>query len=90
MKHLCAVAAGWALLAGGAANADRLVLTNAAIYTVDEARSWAEALAIDEDGIITAVGSEAEVLAAAGEDSEIVDLGGAWCCRGSRTSTCMR
>ncbi|UWQ27754.1 amidohydrolase [Leisingera sp. M523] len=76
MKHLCAVAAGWALLAGGAANADRLVLTNAAIYTVDEARSWAEALAIDEDGIITAVGSEAEVLAAAGEDSEIVDLGG--------------
>ncbi|MBQ4825510.1 amidohydrolase [Leisingera sp. HS039] len=76
MKHLCAVAAGWALLAGGAANADSLVLTNAAIYTVDEARSRAEALAIDEDGIITAVGSEAEVLAAAGEDPEIVDLAG--------------
>ncbi|QAX28801.1 amidohydrolase [Leisingera sp. NJS204] len=76
MKHLCAVAAGWALLAGGAANADSLVLTNASIYTVDEARSRAEALAIDEDGIITAVGSEAEVLAAAGEDPEIVDLGG--------------
>ncbi|MCF6433490.1 amidohydrolase [Leisingera sp. MMG026] len=76
MKHLCAVAAGWALLAGGAANADSLVLTNASIYTVDEARSRAEALAIDEDGIITAVGSEAEVLAAADEDPEIVDLGG--------------
>ncbi|WP_291731792.1 amidohydrolase [Leisingera sp. F5] len=76
MKHLCAVAAGLAGFAGGAAWAETLVLTNAVIYTVDEERSWAEALAIDETGVIAAVGSEAEVLAAAGKDAEIVNLGG--------------
>lgn len=76
MKHLRTVVAGLTLLAGGTADAGTLVLTNAAIYTVDEARSWAEALAIDEDGILVAVGSKAEVLAAAGENAETVDLGG--------------
>lgn len=76
MKHLFTIAAGLASIAGSAAISEPLVLTNAAIYTVDETRSWAEALAIDADGIIAAVGSEAEVLAAAGEGAEIVDLGG--------------
>lgn len=76
MKTLCAVAAGLAGLAASAAWAEKLVLTNGAIYTVDEARSWAEALSIDEDGKIAAVGRETEVLAAAGEGAEIVDLGG--------------
>ncbi|QDI77336.1 MULTISPECIES: amidohydrolase [Leisingera] len=76
MKHLCTIAAGMAGLAASAAWAETLVLTNAEIYTVNEARSWAEALSIGEDGKISAVGSEAEVLAAAGEGAEIVDLGG--------------
>lgn len=53
-----------------------LVLTNAKIYTVNRAAPRAEAIAIDERGVIIAVGSKKDVLAAAGADAKMVDLGG--------------
>lgn len=54
---------------------DMLVLTNARIYTVDQNRSWQEAMAIDAEGVISAVGSNAEILERFGDAVE-VDLGG--------------
>ncbi len=45
------------------------------VYTVDPARPWAEAVAI-EDGMIVAVGDDAEVLALATSATERVDLDG--------------
>lgn len=71
---------GFFLSAGMAASppafARTKVLTNASIHTVDPRAPAAEAMAIDDGGIILAVGTEKEVLAAAGEDAEIIDLGG--------------
>ena len=46
-----------------------LVLGNAKVYTVDSQR-WAEAVAIDEDGLIVAVGSEPSVLSRYSTPSE--------------------
>lgn len=54
--------------------ADR-VLVNAAVYTVDDRRTWAEAVAIDE-GRIVYVGDNAGAQAFVGEDTELQDLGG--------------
>lgn len=54
---------------------DMLVLTNARIYTVDQNRSWQEAMAIDAEGVISAVGSNADILERFG-DADKVDLGG--------------
>ncbi|MHA3792303.1 amidohydrolase [Sphingomonas sp. YL-JM2C] len=48
---------------------------NGRIYTVDAARSWAEAILV-EDGRIAGVGRSADILAAAGDGCAIVDLGG--------------
>lgn len=69
------------LLAGGVAFgqpalAGTRVLTNASIHTVNPGAPAAEAIAIDDAGIIAAVGTEKDVLAAAGTDAVIVDLGG--------------
>jgi len=58
-----------------AAQLGDLVFTNGAIYTVNPAQPWAEAVAI-HDGLIVAVGSEQDALAAVGDDAHIVDLGG--------------
>ncbi|WP_170410187.1 amidohydrolase [Ruegeria atlantica] len=63
-------------LAAGNAFSQPLVLTGADVYTVNENRDWAEAVGIDENGIIVAVGSEAEVIAAVGSDASIIDLEG--------------
>lgn len=52
-----------------------LILTGAAVYTVDAARRWAEAIAI-KDGRIAAVGTRWEVMAAAGPATEVVQLEG--------------
>ena len=52
-----------------------LVLTGAAIYTMDAARRWAEAIAI-QDGRISAVGSGWDVMAAAGPATKVVQLEG--------------
>ena len=52
-----------------------LVLVNGAVYTVDAARRWANAVAVS-DGEIVAVGMDAEVRRLAGSDTEVVDLAG--------------
>jgi predicted amidohydrolase YtcJ len=63
-----------ALLAAPPAAGD-LVLTNARIYTVDAARSWASAVVI-RDGRILYVGDEAGVARHATPGARRVDLGG--------------
>jgi predicted amidohydrolase YtcJ len=52
-----------------------LVFVNGAVYTVDAARRWANAIAVS-GGEIVAVGPDAEVWQLAGGDTEVVDLGG--------------
>ena len=52
-----------------------VVYLNARIYTVDDDRTWAEALAI-LDGRFAAVGMEADVSAWIGDSTEVVDLNG--------------
>ena len=51
------------------------VYTNGRIYTVDEARPWAEAVAI-KDGKFLVVGSNADVEAVTGDGTEVIDLAG--------------
>ena len=51
------------------------VLVNGAVYTVDAARSWAQAVAIT-DGRIAIVGTDDDVRQAVGPGTEIVDLAG--------------
>ncbi len=52
-----------------------LVLTGAAVYTMDSARSWAEAVAV-RDGRIVFVGTAAEAKAWTGARTRVLDLGG--------------
>jgi len=52
-----------------------LVLTNGRVYTVDDSRSWAEAVAIT-DGRISWVGSSADAEAQVGSNTKVVDLKG--------------
>ena len=54
--------------------ADRVFL-NAAVYTVDEQRSWAEAVAI-KDGKIVYVGDDEGAAPFIGAESEVMDLAG--------------
>lgn len=58
------------------ARAETMVLTNACIHTVNPDDPSAEAIAIDAEGIILAVGSEEDVLATAGPDAEVIDMEG--------------
>ena len=51
------------------------IYTNARIYTVDTANSWAEAMAV-RDGRIVAIGSEGDVQRYAGSSTETHDLAG--------------
>ena len=55
-------------------NAD-LIVTNAAVYTCDPVREWAEAFAV-ADGKIVAVGSADEIRQLSTADAEVVDAGG--------------
>ena len=79
----CLVASGLVLVACGAfARSDRsavapaeLVLRNGAVYTVDAARRWAEAVAV-RDGRIVYVGSDAGLGALVGAKTRVVDLRG--------------
>jgi predicted amidohydrolase YtcJ len=57
-----------------AARAD-VVVRNARIYTVDAARSWAEALAI-ADGRLVFVGGESDAGSWVGADTRVLDAGG--------------
>ena len=52
-----------------------LVLTGGAVYTVDAARTWAQAVAITS-GRIAAVGTDAEMRALVGPRAEVVNLRG--------------
>jgi len=52
-----------------------MVLTNAAVYTVDEQSSWAEAVAVT-DGRIVAVGTAEEIEAYIGDSTDVMDLDG--------------
>jgi predicted amidohydrolase YtcJ len=60
---------------GGNGSAADLVFVNGAVYTVDEARSWAQAVAV-RDGRIALVGTDDDVRAAVGGGTEVVDLAG--------------
>jgi predicted amidohydrolase YtcJ len=52
-----------------------LALVNGAVYTVDAARRWAQAVAVRE-GRIAAVGTDAEVRELVGPRTEVIDLAG--------------
>ncbi|WP_158665139.1 amidohydrolase [Ensifer adhaerens] len=65
-----------ALCSASAAVAETLVITHAKVRTMNPAAPLAEAVAIDEDGVILAVGDEAGVLEMAGEGAHVVRLGG--------------
>jgi hypothetical protein len=52
-----------------------LVLTGGAVYTVDAARSWAQAVAV-KDGRIAAVGTDADMRPHVGPRTEVVNLRG--------------
>jgi predicted amidohydrolase YtcJ len=54
-----------------------LVLTNGRVYTLDAARPWAEAIAIDGTRI-AAVGTTAEIRAMAGPATRLIDLRGSF------------
>ena len=66
-----------------------LLFVNGAVYTVDAARTWAQAVAVRGDRIV-AVGRDDDVAALRGSSTEVVDLAGGCSCRGSRTPTCIR
>ena len=55
--------------------ADR-ILTNGRIYTVDSNHLWVEAVAM-RAGKILAVGTNDEMLALAGPETDVMDVGGA-------------
>ena len=63
--------------AQGAAEHPTLLFHNAAVWTADDARPRAEAVAI-RDARIVAVGTDAEVLPLAGPATEVIDLDGAF------------
>ena len=53
------------------------VYINGKIYTVNDAQPWADAVAI-KDGRLIVVGSSDDVSAVTGDETEVVDLGGAF------------
>lgn len=52
-----------------------LIFKNGSVYTVDEKRSWAEAVAV-KDGEILYVGNDEGVAAYKGTDTRVIDLKG--------------
>ncbi|MCU0434931.1 MAG: amidohydrolase [Bacteroidia bacterium] len=62
-------------LAGKPAQAPELIVHNAVIYTMDDARPQAQAIAV-RDGKILRVGSNAEVLKLKGKNTRVVDAQG--------------
>ncbi len=76
-KWIPFVAALLAACAQEPENPADLVLVNGNVYTVDETRPRAEAIAIRGDRIV-AVGSNGEARALVGGDTRVIDLGGAF------------
>ena len=74
---LAAAAVAGACAAGGPEDPADLVLINGDVYTLDEARPAAEAVAIRGERIAV-VGSNAQARALAGPDTRVIDLGGAF------------
>lgn len=70
------LAVGSCAATGPAESSGVTVVLNAAVYTVDLNRPEAEAFAYDADGIIIAVGSRDEVLAASGQNPAVIDADG--------------
>ena len=68
-------AGGRQLLAFSSQGAADLVLRNGAFYTVDEARTWAEAVAVQDERIVF-VGSNEDVAAHIGNQTTVIDLEG--------------
>ena len=62
---------------GGPEDPADLVLVNGDVYTIDEARPAAEAVAVRGEHIAV-VGSNAQALALAGPDARVIDLDGAF------------
>jgi len=52
-----------------------LLFVNGAVYTVDAARTWAQAVAVRDDRIV-AVGADADLADLRGSSTEVVDLAG--------------
>lgn len=74
---LCAlISAVMAATSVSAQTADT-IYTNGKIYTVDKEEPWAEAVAIN-NGLFEVVGTNDEALATAGENTKVIDLGGAF------------
>ncbi len=65
-----------ALCSTGNAVAQTTVVTNAKVHTMNAAAALADAVAIDGNGVIIAVGNKEAVLAKAGKGARVVDLGG--------------
>ncbi len=57
-----------------------LVMQNGEIYTVDAARSWADAVAIKGEHIVY-VGPDSGARAFISANTKVVDLNGRWFCR---------
>jgi len=60
---------------GGDGSAADLVFVNGAVYTVDAARSWAQAVAV-RGGRIAAVGPDAAIRPSIGAHTDVIDLAG--------------
>ena len=64
-----------------------LIFTGGAVYTVDAARRWAQAVAV-KHGTITAVGTDEQARALAGPGTEVVDLAGRMLLPGFQDAHC--
>src|SRR5436190_21517739 len=64
-----------------------LVLLNAAVYTVDAARRWAEAIAV-RDGRIVAVGTDEQIRALVGPKTQALNCDGRMVLPGFQDSHC--
>ncbi len=69
------LAIGWGCGSSGGADEADLVLHNGNVFTARDDGAGAQAVAIRADKIV-AVGTDAQVLAHAGEDTEVIDLAG--------------
>ena len=76
IAFICSVFLAVSLAAQGERAAE-LILTNARVYTLDPAKPWAEAVAIDGSRIV-AVGTAADIARRAGSSTRTIDLKGAF------------
>lgn len=76
LRHLLAALAVMLCFAGGAlaAHAPDVIFHNGKVFTSDPGRLWAEAVAVEGSRIL-AVGGDQEVLALAGPETRLLDLG---------------